>query len=297
MKSIKLAFNMMLLVGCTYSSTSQNSVTDSDVGASADIKPEREKSLITKNATSLDTPTSIPSVECSFEPWSEYKEDRLLSHPTEQAYVFATSHKAVDADGAPNAYHPKNKGLDYLANAGYPNKSWWRSVLVEDPKNPGRAYQQPDGPFEGYFVSKTSLQDSSKEETDSSRYVDATSIPYLVFPESFYLRKGTGRLGDLGYAFNVATGDASPFVIADIGPTKAKLGEVSIALAEGFGGKNVSPRNGSGLPAGKVIYVVFPYSSQNNPWPLNNEQIIQMADELLELVGGRKSVIACENKL
>lgn len=134
MKSIKLAFIMMLLVGCTYSSTSQNSVTDSDVGASADIKPEREKSLITKNATSLDTPTSIPSVECSFEPWSEYKEDRLLSHPTEPAYVFATSHKAVDADGAPNAYHPKNKGLDYLANAGYPNKSWWRSVLVEDPK-------------------------------------------------------------------------------------------------------------------------------------------------------------------
>ncbi|EOV0850556.1 glycoside hydrolase family 75 protein [Vibrio parahaemolyticus] len=296
MKSIKLAFIMMLLVGCSYSltSNSKNSVTSSDVSAHSDIKPEHE---IIKNASALAAPAAIASIECLFEPWTEYKEDRLLSHTTEPAYIFATSHKAVDADGAPNAYHPKNEGLDYLANAGYPNKSWWRSVLVEDPKNPGRAYQQLDGPFEGYFVSKTSLQDNSKDEIDTSRYVDATSIPYLVFPGAFYMSKGTGRLGDLGYAFNVDTGDASPFVIADIGPRKAKLGEMSIALAEALGGKNVSPRNGRGLPAGKIMYVVFPYSSKNNPWPLINEQIKKKSDELLESVGGRNSLVTCVNKL
>jgi hypothetical protein len=77
----------------------------------------------------LITPALAVSEECSFAPWSDYKGDRILSHPTQSAYIFATSHKAVDADGAPNAYHPNDKGLDYLANAGYPNTSWWKSVL------------------------------------------------------------------------------------------------------------------------------------------------------------------------
>lgn len=253
--------------------------------------------MVISLALAVALPAATALAECSFQSWSEYKRDKLFSHPTGSAYVFSTSHKAVDADGAPNAYHPENKGLDYLANAGYPNTSWWKSVLVEDPNKPGHAYRQPDGAFEGYFVSKTSLQDTSKDKTDTSRYVDAASIPYLVFPGSFYKKKGTGRLGDLGYAFNLASGDASPFVIADIGPRKANLGEMSIALAEGVGGKNVNPRNGAGLPAGKVLYVVFPYSSRSNPWPLTSGQIKQKSDELLKSVGGRESVVACESRL
>lgn len=247
--------------------------------------------------TLLIMPVAVASRECSFEAWSQYKGARLLSHPSQSAYVFATSHKAVDADGAPNAYHPDDKGLDYLANAGYPNTSWWKSVLVEVPDKPGNAYRQPDGPFEGYFVSKTSLQDLSKHETDASRYVDATSVPYLVFPGSFYERRGTGRLGDLGYAFNLSTGDASPFVVADIGPRDAKLGEISVALAEGVGGENVNPRTGAGVPRGKILYIVFPYSSRSNAWPLTNDEIRRASEALLQAVGGRDAVMACESKL
>jgi hypothetical protein len=203
----------------------------------------------------------------------------------------------VDADGAPNAYHPDGKGLDYLANAGYPNSSWWKDVLVEDPANPGTAYQQPYGPFKGYFVSKTSLQDLSKRDTDPARYVDATKIPYLVFPRSFYKMKGTGRLGDVGYAFNLSGGESSPFVVADIGPSSAKLGEISIALAEVIGGVDVSPKDGSGLPPGKILYVVFPYSSRITPWPLTKEQIKKTSEALLEAVGGEDAVRECGNKL
>ena len=245
----------------------------------------------------LTTPILAVSEECSFTPWINYKCDRILSHPTQSAYIFSTSHKAVDADGAPNAYHPNDKGLDYLANAGYPNTSWWKSVLVEDPDKPGSAYKQLGGPFEGYFVSKTSLQDLSKPETDTSRYVDATSVPYFIFPGSFYKRKGTGQLGDLGYAFNLSTGDASPFVVADIGPQNAKLGEISIALAEGIGGKNVNPRNGHGVPEGNILYIIFPYSSKSNPWPLTNDEIRRASEAFLNSVGGRESVLKCESKL
>ena len=56
--------------------------------------------------------------------------------------VFYKSGMTIDADGAPNAYHPDNIGLDDLKNAGYPNTSWWKNILVPDPQNPNRAYEQ-----------------------------------------------------------------------------------------------------------------------------------------------------------
>jgi len=43
--------------------------------------------------------------------------------------AFYKSELTIDADGAYRAYHPKNIGLDYLANAGSPG-NWW--ALVTD---------------------------------------------------------------------------------------------------------------------------------------------------------------------
>jgi hypothetical protein len=209
--------------------------------------------------------------------------------------LFSSTHLAIDADGAPNTYHPDDIGLDFLANAGYPNTTWWSSVLVPDPEDPSVAYQQPSGEFAGYFVSKTSLQDPSRRTTDPARYVDARKIPYLVFPGAFYQMSGTGRLGDLGYAINLSTGEATSFVVADIGPSNARLGELSIALAEGLGGKNVNPKNGAGAPRGEMLFVVFPYSSRNHSWPLTADEIASQANILLEEVGGSESIIACKD--
>ena len=164
--------------------------------------------------------------ECGFVLWESYQSTQLLSHPTASAYVFSSNHIAVDADGAPNAYHPEDIGLDFLANAGYPNQSWWNSVLVPDPDNPDRAYTQKSGEFTGYFVSKTSLQDKVQAVTDPTRYVDARNIPYLVFPGSYYRMRGTGLLGDLGYAINLTSGAHSPFVVAVIVPSRAPFGDM-----------------------------------------------------------------------
>jgi len=232
---------------------------------------------------------------CEFRYWTDYKNTRLKSHSTASAYLFSTSHMQIDADGAPNAYHPNDNGLDYLANAGYPNSSWWSTVLVVDPNKPNQAYVQTSGEYAGYFISKTSLQDKSKKNTDTTRYVNANNTPYLVFPSSFLRMKGSGRLGDLGIAFNPTSGNKVAFVVADVGPADAKLGEVSIALAQGLGGINVNPKNGSGLPKGEMLYVVFPNSSRVYPWPLNIDKLNRQANVLLEAIGGEESVLACRD--
>ncbi|GAA6183299.1 glycoside hydrolase family 75 protein [Aliiglaciecola sp. 2_MG-2023] len=235
----------------------------------------------------------VHAVECDFDSWQNYQQERLLLNSSKSAFIFQTEHKAIDADGAPNAYHPDNTGLDNYLNAGYPNHSWWNSVLVQDPNDPTKPYIQEDGEFAGYFISKTSLFDKNKDMLDVSRYVDATKIPYLVFPGKFYSKKGTGRLGDIGMAFNLKSGESSAFVVADVGPSNASLGEISMALAENLGGTNVNPRNGAGKPKGNILYVLFPYSSKKYPWPLDIEEIHSVGKELVESVGGAESLLAC----
>ena len=85
------------------------------------------------------------------------------------------------------------------------------------------------------------------------------------FP-AFHQKAGTGTLGDLGYAVNLDNGKTSAFIVAEVGPSDAKL-EMSIALAQALGGQNPNPRTGAGKPDGKIAYVVFPKSRANPAWP------------------------------
>ncbi len=202
-----------------------------------------------------------------------------------RTYSYRTPHIALDADGSPRAYNPQDTGLDANANAGYPNKGW-RSVLAVDPSDPSRPYVQPTGPHAGYFVSKTSLRSHTLPDTDVAAYVDAEAIPYVVFPGAFYAIGGTGRYGDLAMARSIATGLESAAIIADGGPTKAPLGEVSLALATAMGGHNPNPRNGAGAPKGPFEYVVFPGSASDPPWPRAWSDIDRQARDLLTQVGG-----------
>lgn len=243
---------------------------------------------------------------CAFTQWTKYQDTNLYKHPVASAYLFQTPAVKVDADGAPNAYHPDDiklhctkgtgfKGLDCPANAGYPNSSWWRSALLPDPGNPARAYVQPTpSSYVGFFVSQTSLFDSTKDKTDTARYVDSRTVPYLVFPGRFNSMSGTGVMGDFGYAINVATGKASPFVVAEVGPPQAQLGEMSIALAIALGGTNPNPRTGAGVPKGKTIYVVFPRSRAAPAWPLSYKQIVANVNGLLRSIGGPTAINDCK---
>ena len=188
------------------------------------------------------------------------------------------------------------RGLDCPANAGYPNQSWWRSAILPDPKNSNRAFVQPEpAEFAGYFVSQTTLSDRTKASTDPTKYVDSRNVPYLVFPGEYFAMAGTGVMGDFGYAINVSTGKASAFVVAEVGPSKAELGEMSIALATALGGTNPNPRTGSGVPAGKTIYLVFPRSRLAPAWPVPNDQIAARVDQHLESVGGTNAILGCQS--
>jgi hypothetical protein len=243
---------------------------------------------------------------CSLTKWQEYRGTALLQHPDTSTYAYATTQVKVDADGAPNAYHPDDiglhctkgtgfKGLDCPANAGYPNSNWWQSALLPDPANPKRAFIQPSGEFAGFFVSQTTLKDKSKPDTDPAKYVDSRTIPYIIFPRNFYKKKGTGGMGDLGYAINLRTGEKSPFVVAEIGPSTAKLGEMSLALATALGGNNPNPRTGTGTPNGTIVYVMFPASAREYPWPLSPAEMAAATSTLLDKIGGMDAVMACKD--
>ena len=172
--------------------------------------------------------------------------------------------------------------------------AWWPAVLAQDPGDPDRAYVQPSGPHAGFFVSKTALFDPARADQDAARYVDATTVPYLVFPGPFHDMRGTGKLGDLGIAHHPDTGMTTAFIVADIGPDEP-LGEGSIALFEALGGQNVNPRNGAGVAPGEVLYIVFPYSVDERParWPIDNQKMTELADDLLSKVGGAAVLEAC----
>ncbi|HYE26918.1 MAG TPA: hypothetical protein VEA61_01610 [Allosphingosinicella sp.] len=251
-------------------------------------------------------------VDCAFEEWTQYRGTTIRRLADRSAYLYVTARKSVDADGAPNAYHPDDvnggacpdsgRGLECPANAGYRsndgvgNASWWRSVLVPDPDDPDVAYRQSSGPTAGYFVSQTALRRLSPAGPLSPRsYVDAATIPYVVMPGDFYAMPGTGRMGDVGYALNLANDISTPFVFADVGPDDAYLGEASIAFWQALGGNNPNPRNGAGVPGGMIAYVVFPRSSSQIDlgWPIVLQRLRQAVAERLDRVGGEAAIRAC----
>ena len=217
--------------------------------------------------------------------WFTYPGTRIYKFGSSGAYGYIVDSLELDADGAPNAYHVGDIGLDSLANAGYPYQGW-KDTLVSDPRTPSHPYVQQSGPTAGYFVSMTSLHNTDFPVTDPKRYVDATTIPYIVFPGSFYKKEGTGVYGSLGIVRNLNNGRQSGFVVADGGPEYEKLGEVSLRLASNLGGRDPNPRNGAGAPLGPFQFIVFPHAIEISPWPLSEANINQRAKASLDSIGG-----------
>jgi hypothetical protein len=122
-------------------------------------------------------------------------------------------------------------------------------------------------------------------------------VPYLVFPGDFYKKKGTGALGDFGYALNLSNGKSSPFIIADIGSARATLGEMSIALASALGGDSPNPRTGAGTPSGTVVYMIFPRSNKTPDWPLSQQTMNDTVNTLLNSAGGEVMLKTCAGSL
>jgi len=199
--------------------------------------------------------------------------------------LFFEAGMTIDADGAPNAYHPQNLGLDDLANAGEPGH--WMSLVKDENGEP--VVQGPGDPFPGYYVSTTALSDRSKSAADPYRYVDASKIPYIVLPRGVSRDEGA-RLGDFAVVFNLRNGKSSHAIFADVGPMES-MGEGSIALAENLGVRSDPRRGGT---RGGILYIVFTGSGNGKPRSL--EEINDQAEKLFEAWGGPGQLAACSLK-
>ncbi|KAB2856747.1 MAG: hypothetical protein F9K41_05680 [Sphingopyxis terrae] len=208
--------------------------------------------------------------------------------------AFYESKMSIDADGAPDAYHPKNSpksgwGRDYLANAGFGRNC--NVIVCKTEKHPEKGYfKTEEGPYAGYYVSASSLKDSSVEDRgDYRRYVDAARVPYVAIPGSAAKKMGA-QTGDLAYVVNMNNGERSPAIFADIG-TEKTLGEGSIGLAEALKFKNATAYEG-GVSA-NVLFVVFPDTRSDPAWPRKIEDIEEKAEAAFEAWGGVGRVRAC----
>ncbi len=192
---------------------------------------------------------------------------------------------AIDADGAPNAYGPHDKGLDLTAHAR--GRKGWAGVLADDR---GRPVLQKRGPYRGYYVSTTSLEDASiSSDANPKKYVDARKIPYIVLPADVAGRFGI-RLGDFAVVTNPKNGRFAYAIYADVGPS-GKLGEGSIALASALGLPS-NPRSGS-VEDG-VSFLVFPGSGRGPGKLRTLKEIDHAAAGLFKAWGGTKRLRSCE---
>jgi hypothetical protein len=192
---------------------------------------------------------------------------------------------AIDADGAPKAYHrDDSKAIDNLASAG--REGAWHGLVTDNGKPDGKpVVQGPGDPASGYFVSRTSLFDKSKPVKSPRRYVDASKIPYVALPPE--AREWGAELGDFAVVMNAKNGRIAFAIFADVGPP-AKLGEGSVALADAIGVAS-SPKDG-GLASG-IVYAIFTRSG--NKEPRSAEEIEREGKKLFEALGGRPVLATC----
>lgn len=210
--------------------------------------------------------------------------EKLVWRRQGETPCFFMSGLAVDADGAPNAYHPQNKGLDDLGNAGHPGK-WWALVTDTGRADGTPIVQGPKDPYPGYYVSMTSLEDTTKASTDPHRYVDAATIPFFVLTQGLAKTMGA-RLGNLAWVVNTRNGKSSAAMFVDWGPGN-HLGEGSIALAKALG-VNADARRG-GIGDG-IVTIVFPRSGNGKPQPV--EAFAPVARRLFQAWGGDRRLKA-----
>ncbi len=165
-----------------------------------------------------------------------------------------TAGAMVNADGSPRAYAPKNKGLDYTANAGSPG-NWW-GVATNDE---GVPYVQngtaPKQPHRGFYISTTALFRGKYQENDVRRWIDSEAVPHVTLPPQVIQMVDPVFLGCRCMLMNLKNGMECEAVLADIGP-KNKIGEISIAAAKALG-LNSDPKKGG--TSDKIIeYHIFP---------------------------------------
>jgi hypothetical protein len=206
--------------------------------------------------------------------------------PPDSKVFFYKSGMAIDADGAPRAYHPNDRsGLDALEHAGRPG-DWWALVTDNGRRTGKPVIQGESDPAPGFFVSTTALYDHDNPNScDPRKYVDAALVPYVVLHPKALKH---ARLGDFATVLNLRNGKVSAAIVADVSAPDLPVGEGSIALAKALGVKP-SPRYG-GQDDG-VVFLIYPGSGNRNPRPI--DEITRSSTQLFDSWGGLPKLRAC----
>ncbi|MHC1789735.1 hypothetical protein [Solidesulfovibrio sp.] len=195
---------------------------------------------------------------------------------TQSVYFFEATMQ-INADGAPKAYHENTDlGIDHLANAGSTGH-WWGIVTDSGDADGKPILQGVNDPAPGFYVSGTSLQDSTKSDDDQDRYVDSETVPFYVLPKEIQIPT---KIGDFGFVVNRSNNASAGCIFADVGP-KGSISEGSIALAKAIGIPSDPKGEGS---EETFVYVIFSNSSMG--WPLDLAFIDAHAKALFEEWGG-----------
>lgn len=243
--------------------------------------------MLAVQGVSVDVPPSAASKPSRVSKLFKHSSTVAWSCTSSGVYAFVyKAGMAVDADGAYRAYHPIDRlGLDRIDHAGYPG-NWW--ALATDSGDPGGRpiVQRKGDPAPGYYVSMTSLYDSSiRSERNPHRFVDAAHIPYVVLPP---VGLKHAKLGDFATVINLRNGRVAGAIVADESAPDLEMGEGSIALAKELG-INPNPRTG-GTDDG-VAYVIYPGSG--NGKPRSAKAIAAISQQAFRTWGGLNKLRSC----
>jgi hypothetical protein len=135
---------------------------------------------------------------------------------------FFRANMAIDVDGSPRAYSPRNEkpALHKVADADHEGGS---TTYIQG--EVGRNGIMGEGPNKGYYVSATSLR-FNNEMHKTTNFLDAEQIPYVVLPLSL----PSAKLGDLAYVIDLRSFEATHAIWGDCG-ARDICGEASIRVA------------------------------------------------------------------
>jgi hypothetical protein len=209
---------------------------------------------------------------------------------SEAAYFL--SKLEVDADGAPRAYHPQDRTPPANAAKAFD----WLANLASGDQHGTQGQGGAVGPAAGFIISATSLMDVRYPDHDTRRYVDASTIPYVVLPQADFPLPAVMALkaGCVVCVVDTHTGGYSGAIFADVGRA---VGEGSIRLAQRLG---LTPFSAHRWPKvvgfdgpennRRFLYLVFPDATVPPPWPVDDIQ--KMADALFAQWGGAERLAA-----
>lgn len=205
----------------------------------------------------------------------------VFQSPGSTACYFTTK-MAIDADGAPKAYYPG----EYFPSNTHGAFDWLDNLNPAD--RHGVQGQDARGPAAGFLVSGTALVDDRHGSNDTRKYVDASSIPYVVLTGASAFPNPAGMLlqkGCIVFVTDTSTGIYSGAIYADVGRA---VGEGSIALALMLGidpfDRRRWPKVTGGVSDKRIFHLVFPHEIVAPPWPV--DEIQRRALALFQRWGG-----------